>query len=1221
MRYIRDLLDLPAQVNKGDFVLNLARGVDAEHAAATLQSYVVTPQLAACFDQALGMIQGALAANASKACYLHGSFGSGKSHFMAVLHLLLQGNPAARSIPELAAVVAKHNTWTQGRRFLMVPFHMIGCLNLEQGILGRYAEYVRQVHPEAPVPGVYLAQSLFTDAETLRQSLGDEAFFAKLNEGRTAGGGWGRLAAAGWDASSFAAATAAPPNDAARVRLVGQLVQAFFRSYHNVAVGQREAFVDLDHGLAVIAQHAQALGYDGLVLFLDELILWLASHAADLGFIHRETQKLVKLVESQDAVRPIPVISFVARQRDLRKLIGDTVPGAQQVNYADSVDWSEGRFGVIRLEDRNLPVIANRRILQPRSPAARQELEAAFEATATLRREVMDTLLANEYDRGMFRLIYPFSPALMETLVAASGMLQRERTALKVMQQILVEQRDTLRVGDIVPVGDLYDVVAQGDEAFSQEMKVHFDNARKLYREKLLPVLESRHGARLDELLARPPADPVRVNFVNDDRLVKTLLMAALVPGVTALRNLTAARLAALNHGTIRSPIPGRETAAVLQRCRDWAAQVGELKISDDPVNPVISLQLSGVDTESILKAAQQEDNLGNQIRLVKAILFEELELADTDELFMDYGFSWKNTERECEFIYGNVRTLGEVSFAPSGAAWKVIVDYPLDEDNRTTRDDIGRLQMLQQSNPKGLRTLVWLPAFFSAPARRDLSQLVVIEHVLAGERFDSYARALSPQDRSTARTLLDNQRSALRERVRQHIQAAYGLRGSQNAAVDSAHSLADTFRSLLPGLAPQPPAAGTLKDAFLEFLNQALSFDFPAHPDFAAEVKPTPLRKVCEEVLRAVSEKDGRIPVDRTLRPLLKGIAEPLRLGVQGETHFVLGQHWREHFHRRAADAGATLTVQDMRRWIDDPQPMGLPPECANLVIMIFAAQTNRSFHRHGAAFEPLLTNLPGDVELKLQALPSEADWDKALALVGQVFGLSPSPLRNATNLARLAGEVQTRAAGQQDAARQFLQRLGQVLADLDIDPAGANRHRTAAAVTELLAALKEAAADRVVQSLADCNPCTSAAAMGTSLATAPALTSALANTKWQLFEAIRSLQDDRQAAAQAILGRLAEALQADEHATPLAAVLDREANNAIGLLTPSRPPPPPPPPPPPTPPPTPPPPPAPRGGTKTGSRKGIPLQEAEKELKHLRQGLKAGETARIDITWTIEG
>jgi hypothetical protein len=45
----------------------------------------------------------------------------------------------------------------------------------------------------------------------------------------------------------------------------------------------------------------------------------------------------------------------------------------------------------------------------------------------------------------------------VQTLIAVSSVLQRERTALKVMRQLLVDQRDSLQVGDLVPVGDLFD--------------------------------------------------------------------------------------------------------------------------------------------------------------------------------------------------------------------------------------------------------------------------------------------------------------------------------------------------------------------------------------------------------------------------------------------------------------------------------------------------------------------------------------------------------------------------------------------------------------------------------------------------------------------------------------------------------------------------------------------------------------------------------------------
>src|SRR5260370_1077709 len=127
---LRDLITIPEFVAKGDFVLKLTEGTDSAHVKATLESYVVTPQLVACFDEALKLVQSALKGS-SKAAYLHGSFGSGKSHFMAVPHFLLQGNADARSITELGDVVARHNEWLTGKKFLMVPFHLIAAKDFE----------------------------------------------------------------------------------------------------------------------------------------------------------------------------------------------------------------------------------------------------------------------------------------------------------------------------------------------------------------------------------------------------------------------------------------------------------------------------------------------------------------------------------------------------------------------------------------------------------------------------------------------------------------------------------------------------------------------------------------------------------------------------------------------------------------------------------------------------------------------------------------------------------------------------------------------------------------------------------------------------------------------------------------------------------------------------------------------------------------------------------
>ncbi|MEX1028299.1 MAG: hypothetical protein WD049_09915 [Candidatus Paceibacterota bacterium] len=439
---------------------------------------------------------------------------------MAILHLILHRDPAARSLAKLAAVIDRANQWTEGKNFLLVPYHMIGAKNMEAGILGGYADFIRAKHPEASIPAIYLVDDLFRDAARLRRSMGDEPFFDGL-DATSGDSDWGELEG-DWNAERFEAAIATPPIPESdpnfapsepRRELASALIKTYFQSYENIRRSDREAYVSLDAGLSIISQHAKSLGYDAIILFLDELILWIASHAADRQFMHQEGQKLSKLVEAQKADRPIPLVSFVARQRDLGELVGENITGADRLNFSDALKHWEGRFHKLTLEDRNLPAIAEVRVLKPVSDSAREELDAAFEQTARIRQDVMNTLLTTKYNRDIFRQVYPFSPALVDTLVGVSSLLQRERTALKVMMLLLVAQRDTLQLGDIVPVGDLFDVIAHGDEAFNQEMAIQFENAKRLYHLKLLPLLETRHGIHKIDVDTLPFDDQKAVAF------------------------------------------------------------------------------------------------------------------------------------------------------------------------------------------------------------------------------------------------------------------------------------------------------------------------------------------------------------------------------------------------------------------------------------------------------------------------------------------------------------------------------------------------------------------------------------------------------------------------------------------------------------------------------------------------------------------------------------
>ena len=147
--YLRDVLYLPESVHAGDFKVELTGGFTEAATVERVREYVVTEQLRRAFRDALSVVRSALRDGTSHAAYLHGSFGSGKSHFLTVLHAVLNDNPEARAKPGLQPVIAENDEWLRGKRFLMVPYHLVGATDLDAAILGGYVAHVRNVEPEA----------------------------------------------------------------------------------------------------------------------------------------------------------------------------------------------------------------------------------------------------------------------------------------------------------------------------------------------------------------------------------------------------------------------------------------------------------------------------------------------------------------------------------------------------------------------------------------------------------------------------------------------------------------------------------------------------------------------------------------------------------------------------------------------------------------------------------------------------------------------------------------------------------------------------------------------------------------------------------------------------------------------------------------------------------------------------------------------------------------
>ncbi|WP_322753649.1 DUF6079 family protein [Frankia sp. Cas3] len=1189
---LRDVITIPEHAGAEDYVLRLTDGVERDHLQVTLSSYVVTDQIADAFDRALALVADAVRTGTSRAAFLTGSFGSGKSHFMAVLHAILGHVPEARALPDLQPAIARHDPTLGNRRILRLAFHLLTAESMEQAVLGGYLAQIRTLHPDADLPAIHHSDAILADAERMRARRGDAAFFADLNgtspDGeRSADDIWSRAGILGvgtWTVVEYDQARAAAPGTEQRQKLVTALVNAYYSSYTAQA-----DYVDLDSGLAAISRHAKGLGYDAVVLFLDELVLWLAHSVRDKEFFRREAQKLTKLVESSTGPRDVPLVSFVARQIDLRKWFAESgASGAEQDALDQAFRHQEGRFATIVLGDDNLPRVASRRLLAPKSPAAARVLSDAF-ARLERRRELWDVLLDGVNtdsrhrgaDEDAFRLTFPFSPALVSTLRSLAGIMQRERTALKVMQKMLVDRRDTLTVDDVIPVGDAFDDIVEGQEPLDQVAANRFRAASSLYRRRLRPVLLAGYGLT-EELLAADPASAPPA-LLAEERIAKTLLLAAVAPDVPALKDLTASRLASLNHGSIASPLPGGEGPVVLAKVRGWHSKIPEIQIGDEPRHPVIRMRLAEVNYESVVDRARGEDNDGRRRELIKTLVHEALGVAarnpDTYGA-ITHPVSWRGSAREVDLVFGNVRDaswLTEDHFRSRTGTWRFVIDYPFDELDQPATADLARIDQMKVAGFTA-QTAVWLPRYLSAETMRNLRRLVVLEWLFTGpgDRWTSHCDHLSEADRMEARAILASQRTALRSQIQAALQQAYGAASPVPGVLvdDLAHDrVLDSFDPRLGG--PAEPVGADLHAAFVNLIDQVFTASYPAHPRFEpgdVDVRTRELAIVAATVEKAVADRDGRIILDPGDRPAMRHITGPLRIGSTGETAFVFGDDqfafWTSHLERAATRAGVGLhdpvRVGQLRSWIDAIEPaMGLRREVSDLVISAWASLRQRAWYHLGGPIEvPRPGAIRDECELRPEPMPPTATWNVAIRRAGAIFGVPVSTHLTSATVGALDKKVRAEAAALATGAAKLVDQVRDAYERLNVplDPE-TGRLATARAVATLVDRIYRAG-DRVqlVAVLADTSGVTvTDEALGRSLKSATDLSDTLAVYRWDhLAPLLAGGRDNRlgwneraSREATVILDRLSVAVRADELADPLIPVLDQARDDLFALIT----------------------------------------------------------------------
>ncbi|MBK9069383.1 MAG: hypothetical protein IPL79_00005 [Myxococcales bacterium] len=177
---------------------------------------------------------------------------------------------------------------------------------------------------------------------------------------------------------------------------------------------------------------------------IDEFLLWLAEKSGQ-EFV-AEINNLNVIVDPQYRLaRGADFCLFVARQRNLQEFFPDFV---DESKIHEHLDHHSKRFEITNLQDVELRHIGEA-ACRPRNAAA---VQLAVSSLAERHQKVLPALLAGG-DIEYLRDVYSFHPALIEMLVDVTSLMQRERSRLRLLYELLVVHYPNLPLGEFFAGG------------------------------------------------------------------------------------------------------------------------------------------------------------------------------------------------------------------------------------------------------------------------------------------------------------------------------------------------------------------------------------------------------------------------------------------------------------------------------------------------------------------------------------------------------------------------------------------------------------------------------------------------------------------------------------------------------------------------------------------------------------------------------------------------
>jgi len=834
---IRDVFDLPPTIPR--CIVKIQDFDDEQTLQENIRDYVITATVAAEMERLVDrIVASCIRHEAGEGHYLHGSFGSGKSHFMAILGLILENNKAlwTKDHPAIAAIKEHHGDWLAEHSILVIPVYMLGqktsfqvaCYNAANERLLRLGFPPCEFSDASLVIGSFRA-----DAERY----GDVVYEQFQETTGISRRRFDRMAIGDQEGCDDLARRILAFRDPSRTERVQLYPDKF------------------SDGMAALTRHAHAHGFAGVVFLIDELILYLNDKAGREYL--KEFNDLVALADNSALDRAVPLWVIVAKQRN----IAETVPDdSSQQRIFEAMEHHKDRFPeTTELADTELAPIVQERVLHVRAGMGRSLRETIDGTLGELGDDVRATLL-HDLRPGDFRRLYPFHPALIRTLIDVTARLSRERAAIRLLYELLIQRHPDLPIGSLVPYASLFDAVFLPEGLTGGSRNEELFAVHQTYYERLAPLIETTY---------KEGEQRKRTHLV-----VKTALLCGL--SKTMRDAVTVERILHLNYEDLRGRTPFGSYQVIAQVLSDLDNRSELVRFTSNVTNPAlgtVSITLaSGAQLSDVLKRVQVNwrQRLEAFTGLVKDLLNKPIQSGEIP----NYERIWRGSRRRGRVRFANVAELplNEMVVANS-AEFTLFIDYPFDADAVHSRaDDQKTIDLAGRRLPPS-PVGFWLPAEFTPDDLRDLDEYAQMLEIESnpGQYLGEYGRT----QRQALESRLAGQKRTKARMLRERLFEVYKGPGASVSFLD-------------PAITPSRDAAtlGAVLDRIADSVCDRLH---PHHPRFPTEANQRALRRLLEDFLVPAALGGGSVPRSADLDGWLTRLGEPLELAERGAQNWTL--------------------------------------------------------------------------------------------------------------------------------------------------------------------------------------------------------------------------------------------------------------------------------------------------------------------------------------------